>query len=282
MTDREKQERLLELLSDRALFELSAEDRKELDDLLSIFPDWREDETFELTTAAIALSGLEVREEMPAGLKNKIKADWSRDFAGEPLWADKDEPIPDSTNVIRFKTRHYSWSGLLGWAAAAAACIALVVNIWLTRLPQGPDIAGPPSIDEPRSVAQLRQQMMDTSADITKANWTAGNMPEMKDIGGDVVWSDSRQAGYMRLKGLPANDGTKETYQLWIFDETQDPKTPIDGGVFNVNANGEAIIPINAKLKARNPKMFAITIEKPGGVVVSDRKKIAALAKVEI
>ena len=116
---------------------------------------------------------------------------------------------------------------------------------------------------------------------MTKATWTAGNVPEMTEIGGDVVWSDAKQAGYMRLKGLPANDGTRETYQLWIFDETQDAKTPIDGGVFNVNANGEVIIPITAKLKAKNPKMFAITVEKPGGVVVSDRKKIAALAKVE-
>jgi anti-sigma-K factor RskA len=95
-----------------------------------------------------------------------------------------------------------------------------------------------------------------------------------------VVWSDEKQAGYMRFRGLPANDPTKQTYQLWIFDETQDPKTPIDGGTFDVNADGEVIIPINAKLKARKPAMFAVTVEKPGGVVVSDRKNIVALAKV--
>jgi hypothetical protein len=46
------------------------------------------------------------------------------------------------------------------------------------------------------------------------------------------------------------------------------------------NADGEVIIPINAKLKARKPAMFAVTVEKPGGVVVSDRKNIVALAKV--
>ena len=132
----------------------------------------------------------------------------------------------------------------------------------------------PPVVEEKLTMPQMRQRLMDTSPDMTKATWTAGNMPEMTEIGGDVVWSDAKQAGYMRLKGLPANDGTKETYQLWIFDETQDAKTPIDGGVFNVNANGEVIIPITAKLKAKNPKMFAITVEKPGGVVVSDRKKL--------
>ena len=36
-----------------------------------------------------------------------------------------------------------------------------------------------------------------------------------------------------------------------------------------------------SKLKALGPELFAITIEKPGGVVVSKREKIAALAKVE-
>jgi len=113
------------------------------------------------------------------------------------------------------------------------------------------------------------------------AQWGKGNVKEMEAVSGDVVWSDQKQSGYMRLKGLARNDVSKETYQLWIFDESQDAKTPIDGGTFDVNADGEVIIPIDAKLKARNPSAFAITIEKPGGVVVSDRKRVAALAPVK-
>jgi hypothetical protein len=85
----------------------------------------------------------------------------------------------------------------------------------------------------------------------------------------------------MRFQGLPANDKRIATYQLWIFDETQDEKTPIDGGTFDISDSGEVIIPINAKLRARNPKLFAVTVEKPGGVVVSKREKVAALAKVQ-
>jgi anti-sigma-K factor RskA len=105
----------------------------------------------------------------------------------------------------------------------------------------------------------------------------------MKEVSpaGDVVWSDSQKVGYMRFRGLPPNDPNRETYQLWIFDESQDDKTPIDGGVFDVNSDGEVIIPIDAKLSPQNVKMFAVTVEKPGGVVVSKREKIAALAKVE-
>jgi hypothetical protein len=41
------------------------------------------------------------------------------------------------------------------------------------------------------------------------------------------------------------------------------------------------IVPITAHLRAKNPKMFAITVEKPGGVVVSKREKVAAIAKVQ-
>jgi hypothetical protein len=65
------------------------------------------------------------------------------------------------------------------------------------------------------------------------------------------------------------------------MDENQGDKMPIDGGTFDVNSNGEVVVPINARLKAKAPHLFAVTIEKPGGVVVSKREKIAAIAKVE-
>ena len=107
-----------------------------------------------------------------------------------------------------------------------------------------------------------------------------GNVKDIK-VTGDIVWSDSKQQGYMRFRGLPANDATKTCYQLWIFDQTQDKATPIDGGIFDVASNGEVIVPINAKLTAVKPEMFALTVERHGGVVVSKREKIAALAKVE-
>jgi anti-sigma-K factor RskA len=281
MIDLEKQERLFDLLADRALFELAAEEEKELEGLLEIFPEHREDDSFSLTAAAITLAGLETREEMPESLKGRIVSNASEYFEAVEEEAARPALTEARSNVIEFKPKRFNWNWL-GWAAAAAACIALVINIWMTRGTQQQELViVPPVLEEKLTMPQMRQRLMDTSPDMTKATWTSGNVAEMNEIGGDVVWSDAKQAGYMRLKGLPANDGTKETYQLWIFDETQDAKTPIDGGVFNVNANGEVIIPITAKLKAKNPKMFAITVEKPGGVVVSDRKKIAALAKVE-
>jgi hypothetical protein len=46
---------------------------------------------------------------------------------------------------------------------------------------------------------------------------------------------------------------------------------PIDGGVFDVPAGGEALIPVDPKLPVGEGVIFAVTKERPGGVVVSDR-----------
>ena len=97
---------------------------------------------------------------------------------------------------------------------------------------------------------------------------------------GDVVWDPSRQEGYLRFRDLPANDPKATQYQLWILDGKRDTRYPVDGGVFDIPAGREeVIIRIRAKLPVREATAFVITVERPGGVVVSDRKKIAALAK---
>ncbi len=53
----------------------------------------------------------------------------------------------------------------------------------------------------------------------------------------------------------------------------------MDGGVFNVAGTGEVVIPIDAKLQVGRAGTFAVTVEKPGGVVVSGREQIVALAQ---
>jgi anti-sigma-K factor RskA len=92
---------------------------------------------------------------------------------------------------------------------------------------------------------------------------------------GDVVWSQSGQQGVLHLIGLPANDPRVEQYQLWIIDAEQ--KQPIDGGVFDV-AGGEGWIAIDPKLAVARPTAFAVTLEKPGGVVVSAQDRVVLVA----
>ena len=78
---------------------------------------------------------------------------------------------------------------------------------------------------------------------------------------------------------MPPNDPSQEQYQLWIIDPERDAE-PIDGGVFDVASSGEVVVPIQAKLKVLKPAAFAITIEKPGGVVVSTQERLPLLAQV--
>ncbi|MBK7391707.1 MAG: anti-sigma factor [Chloracidobacterium sp.] len=281
----EQKDIFFDLLTKKAIYGLDAAEQDQLD---AMDPGNAELEfnSLEMAAAAISLMGAD-NDPMPASLRSKIIADANAfvveqnelTVAWPPAAAENDKGYV----VDREERSSGSWLGWLGWASAAVACIALALNLWFTRV-QPVEVAGTkPPIETPRvlSTAELREEMLKAATDTIRASWAVGNVKNLTQIVGDVVWSDQKQTGYMRFKGLPVNDPTKEQYQLWIFDKNQDKATPIDGGVFNVNAEGEVIVPINAKIAASAPEMFAITVERPGGVVVSKRDKIAALAKVE-
>jgi anti-sigma-K factor RskA len=97
-------------------------------------------------------------------------------------------------------------------------------------------------------------------------------------VTGDVVWDPVKQKGFLHFTGLASNDPKVSQYQIWIFDAARDPRYPIDAGVFDVPANvGEVIIPMTAALDVSKAAAFAVTVEKPGGVVVSARQHVVAL-----
>ncbi len=279
----DKREKFLDLLLKKAVHGLDEAEQRDLD---SLDPDMVAAEllSLEMTVAAINIADTSIDEQLPTHLYSKILAE-ARQFVGaaEPETASAWPPVKPSSYKAEAERPGLSWFGWLGWAAAAAACIALALNLWITQTPppNQANIKPTPEIPKVLPPAEARDEMMRSTAGMIKANWTNPNPKATNLVSGDVVWSDEKQVGYMRLRGLPVNDKSKETYQLWIFDKTQDPKTPIDGGTFDVNSEGEVVIPINAKLKADDPAMFAITMEKAGGVVVSKRERIAALAKVE-
>ncbi len=261
------EERLFDLLTQQAVEGLNSAETNELRELENLFPMWKDDDSFEFATTAFSLTNLDTTEDLPQHLQNKILAE------SEKCFVQPQENELQKTFTFEPKRSIWSW---LGWAFASVACIALAFS-WSTT-----NVNAPPSdiVKEALNATQLRQRLIDTDKTAVKIDWAKGNMKDLSEVSGDVVWSDGKQTGYMRFKGLPINDRSKESYQLWIFDETQDEKTPIDGGVFDVNSDGETIVPITAKLKVKNPKLFAVTVEKPGGVVVSKREKIPVLAKI--
>ena len=116
------------------------------------------------------------------------------------------------------------------------------------------------------------------NSDSVKVTLGATKDPAAKGVSGDVVWDPVTQKGFLHFVGLASNDATVSQYQVWIFDATRDQRYPIDGGVFDVPANAnEVVIPFDAKLNVSKAAAFAITVEKPGGVVVSSRQHVVAL-----
>ena len=273
MSDEER-EKVLDLLCGKYVYGLSDDEARELERLGY---DPQDAESIEKTIAALGLIDVDSEAEVPASLQTKLLHD-ANDFFGSST---EEEAVPQRQIVLDGDSGR-SWFGWMGWAVAAAASVLLAVSLFVPR--SGGDRART-SIPTPTPVekltpAQERQKLMDSSGDLVRAEWGPGKMANVS-VSGDVVWSEEKQSGYMRLIGLPKNDPSKESYQLWIVDGAQDPKTPVDGGVFDVTADGEAIIPIDAKIKVKDPKAFAITIEKPGGVVVSKQERLPALAPVK-
>lgn len=282
-------DRLLELLADQTTFGLvGEEERMEFEQLKKQFPAWEKDLSLELTAAAIGLSNLEIGEDIPANLRAKIFANADEFFnqaneskqivnSAAQIDAANDEAIQ---KTFEFEPQRPFWQWL-GWAVAAAACVALAINLWTTR-PQTEIAKNPPPVQSPTpklSAAQERAQLLSVASDAVKI--PLADPKNAKEILGEMVWSNQLQKGYARFSNLPANDVAKETYQLWIIDGEQNPKNPaISGGVFNISATGEVVIPIDPQVTVRKPTVIAVTVEKPGGVVVSAQEKVIAFAKI--
>lgn len=283
-----RQEKLFELLCDEVMFGLAEQDLEELRRLREEFPQFKNDISFEKAAAVISLSNLDVQEMLPHNLKAGILQDADKHFDSiiGSKQADnmkENTPVGVISNTEILEPAGSSFMNWLGWGIAALACIALVANIWLTGNAPPPEVvSNPPAIETPTpepSIGEKKQQLLASANDLIKTDLASPDKSE--NLAGEVVWSNNKQEGYATFRGLPPLDADKETYQLWIFDETQGEKTPISGGVFDVDKPGEITVPFDANLKVKKPIMFAVTVEKPGGVVVSKQEKIVALAKIE-
>jgi len=135
------------------------------------------------------------------------------------------------------------------------------------------------SSSEPPSAAEARAALLANQPFALRRNWSAAGDPTGRGVTGDVVWDARTQTGYMRFVGLRRNDAAREQYQLWIFDGRRDQRYPVDGGVFDADGSDEVIVPIRARVPVGTPLAFAVTIERAGGVVVSERERVVVIAR---
>lgn len=287
-------DRLSDLLATRAIEGLNDAEQSELNDLAAHHVDF-DPEDFDRVAASLALSGLRV-EPMPAKLRARVEADAEAWLAGRAA------PAATPATITQLTPRQRPAAAWGGWFAAAAALLLAFGGWWQAgRMDQASEALAARQASLEQSVAQLGAALADKDAALAALRepapaqllaalearpgtvvlpWSATDDPSAGGAEGAVVWNGAEQAGVMRFSGLQPNDPAVAQYQLWIFDAERDDRFPVDGGVFDVAAGAdETLVPIRARLPVGQAVLFAITVEAPGGVVVSSRERIALVAQ---
>lgn len=259
-------------------------------------------DAMQTAAAAAALALLpDAPEELPDHLATELNAQADRFSESRRAGAQTSGPaIEPAPETYSFKQAQQSAAqdrdteaAIPVWAwgswVAAAACLLVAVFV---------SIPG-----EPASVTEQRAAFLQSATDLITADWAGIDDAQLAEaahrydngITGQVEWSDADDQGFMVIEGLAANDPDDYQYQLWIFDAERPTgdlpdmalpgldilsQRPVDGGVFDAapDKNGKLIVPINPAITVGKAAIFAITAERPGGVVVSDRSELVFLA----
>src|ERR1700674_4770072 len=252
----------------------------------------------ERAAAAVMLAGSSTQQPLPAALAERVAQQAAAHFASLSKIGDLGAARAAAVDAARTSASSASSAasarpapradryGAYGWLAAAA-CLVLAIFAWqrspsppVTPVAQQtppPVIAPPAEKPVPPTPAEERVALL-AKSDSLKIPLAATKDPAAAGVTGDVVWDPVTQRGFLHFTGLAANDPAVHQYQIWIFDAGRDKRYPVDGGVFDVPANtAEVVVPIRAELMVRKPAAFAVTVEKPGGVVVSGREHVVAL-----
>ncbi|MCA8959147.1 MAG: anti-sigma factor [Planctomycetes bacterium] len=241
--------RLVDLLIVHATTGLTSGEREELDRLLAANPKLALGE-FEETVAVVdqVLAGRSETIPLPIDLRRRVLDALSR-VSPSARESARGVRRPGLTRAAR--------SAGLGWAVAAAALVLLGVKVPPTWTP------------EPSLSTQVERSLARTDAKRWK--WQPPSSERFRSVTGEVVWIPSEQRGFLLFSSLPALDPTREQYQLWIVDDATRRRHPVDGGVFDhPGTEGAVIVPFHSRLEVFTASAFAVTVEQPGGVVVSD------------
>lgn len=252
-------DRMVELLDDRALGVLSAEDAVELEALL----------------ARSGASGAAAGEASDAVVTDLLLDQSNDQLAGDALpdslrsrLIARGEGLVAGGPAGRIGPSPVASGGWIGWTVAAAALVLAAVGWFKPPVPA-------------TGVPEQRLALLENEPDTIVLPFAGMGELEGASGVGEIVWNSRLQEGFLRLSQLPDNDPSQGQYQLWIFDTTRDTY-PVDGGVFNVadRATGEYLVPFEPKLGVGDAMAFAVTRERPGGVVVTDKAGLVLYAPV--
>ena len=310
--------RLLELAVERATAGISNDELRSLE-ILAGTDAGRLDDSFERAAAAVHLASLPDVDPLPRELAASIAADADRFFApqrgasGEtaararpaatqPAWFGWSGWVAAAACfvavigllVMQKATNRGAAEPMIAGASGVAdesadepaADVAPPSGQASTRAvaqrpsPGRADDRGSADAEEPVSAADQRLALLQGQRFVLRRAWVPAGDSSGIGVQGDVVWDARNQTGYLRFTRLRRNDPSQEQYQLWIFDGQRDQRYPVDGGVFDSDGAEELVVPIQARLPVGTPLAFAVTVERRGGVVVSDRQRVVVIARM--
>jgi anti-sigma-K factor RskA len=180
------------------------------------------------------------------------------------------EPEPSESEqgstIVHMPTRESPLARVATYVSAIAALSMLMLAVWLYMHRNDP----------PDADAVLDQ----LEAGDDTLEWTF-RAEQDESVGegaqGRVLWSPDLQKGVLVVQGLVANDASASQYQVWIVD-AQREGSPVPGPVFDVADEDEVQVPFDAVLVIAEPSAFLITVERPGGLVVSKQDRVAMIA----
>lgn len=172
-------------------------------------------------------------------------------------------------------------SSWIPWAVAAAMALVSVAFVWqgarlrsqlasqadrINELTTSAELARAESADLRAVVDRLRESNRLANFRIALLDSLLAAAPKAIAVS---VWDNDRQDGVFIVRNLKPLPSDKD-YQLWIID----PKypSPVDAGVFQVDAKGNVRRDFRAKLPIQTANQFAVTIEHKGGAAVPNTK----------
>jgi hypothetical protein len=275
----ERDDRLIDLLVKEATEALDESEARELRALLARSPDERDG--FARAAAFAQLAATDESVPLPAAVAARAVA------IGEAYVGGSTGVVTDAAERFSARAATSAPPAAARSAGSSAPWWAVAASLLLAVLGWYPRLLPPAPAPTPVARAETEAERLSRERDallgrpgLVRSSFAGTADPHSGAVAGDAVWDPATQRGYLRLHGLPANDARSAQYQLWVFDAERDQKYPVDGGVFDVpDGERDVVVPIRVPLRVGQVVLFAVTVERPGGVVVSGREHIVATAK---
>jgi len=236
----------------------------------------------ELRSVTEALAGMAPALEPSAALKERVLLEIDQQRAADVAPAD-DRP---ANAAVMAPTRQPAapWiPRLIPWALAAGLSVVAVGAAWqsaglraqlaaqanrINELMVSAQLARSETDDLRQAVAKLRESNRVANFRIALLDSLLAAAPRTVAVS---VWDNDRQDGVFIVRNLAQLPSDKD-YQLWIIDPRY--PSPVDAGVFKVDAKGNGRADFRAKLPIQSANQFAVTIEHKGGAAVPNTKAI--------